>query len=91
MIAREAKKHYQRLEEFSQVNRIAAIFYNANPVLKPMSPIDLTDEDVLSFLRDLEIEQCEIHAGGRICSCISWIRPGYNGSRSMDFGRWKQY
>ena len=53
MIAEEADEYYQRIQNFSRVNRLAAMFYNANPQLKPMSPIDLNNDEVISFLKAL--------------------------------------
>lgn len=42
-----------RLNLFSKVNKTAVAFHNANPSLLDMTPIDLNDEDVLSFLRSM--------------------------------------
>jgi hypothetical protein len=54
MLARETNEHYQRLELFSKVNRLAVSIYNANPKSSPMAPIDLNDDEVIAFLRSLQ-------------------------------------
>lgn len=53
MLAEESKEVYNRLSLFSKVNRLAVSFYNSNPEHNPMAPIDLDNEDVISFLSDL--------------------------------------
>lgn len=54
MLFKEANEHYNNLHLFSKVNRLAISFHNSNPKLKAMSPIDLNDEEVLSFFRSLQ-------------------------------------
>lgn len=53
MLAEESNEYYQRIQNFSRVNRLAAMFYNANPKHKSMSPIDLNNDEVVSFLKAL--------------------------------------
>jgi hypothetical protein len=50
----EAAEHYQRMTLFSSVNRLAVSFHNANPKLTAMAAIDLENDEVISFLKDLE-------------------------------------
>lgn len=45
-----------RINLFSKVNKTAVAFHNANPSLLDMAPIDLNDDDVLSFLRSMQEE-----------------------------------
>jgi hypothetical protein len=47
-------EYKNRIDLFSKLNRVASVFHNANRKLKPMSPIDLNDEDVFRFLKSLE-------------------------------------
>lgn len=54
MLANEAQECYKRLNLFSKVNRLAVTFHNSNPKLKTMAAIDLENNEVISFLRDLE-------------------------------------
>jgi len=77
----------RRLNLFSQVNRVATSFYNANPVHATMQPIDLNNEDVFKFLKDLQQSQIKYPFGGGICHGISWFRPRNTGSRFVDPGR----
>jgi len=53
MLAEESNEYYQRIQNFSRVNRLAAMFYNANPEHKSMSAIDLNNDEVISFLKAL--------------------------------------
>jgi predicted nucleotidyltransferase len=83
MIASESNEYYQRLDNFSRVNRLSAIFYNANPKLKPMSPIDLNDEEILSFLRALEARKVRyMLVGGFAVAFHGFIRA------TMDLDLW---
>lgn len=54
MLAHEAQEYYKRINLFSKVNRLAVTFHNANPKLSTMAAIDLENEEIISFLRDLE-------------------------------------
>jgi hypothetical protein len=83
MIAGESNEHYHRLDNFSRVNRLSAIFYNANPKLKPLSPIDLNDEEMLAFLRELEERKVRyLLVGGFAVAFHGFIRA------TMDLDLW---
>jgi hypothetical protein len=85
MLAQEANEHYQRLKNFSKVNRLAAMFHNSNPKLSPMSPIDLNDEEVLSFLREMESHQVKyMLVGGFAVAFHGFIRA------TLDLDLWVQ-
>ena len=42
----DVAEYKRRIELFSKVNKVASVFHNANPKLKHMSPIDITDSKV---------------------------------------------
>jgi len=54
MHANEAEEYYRRINLFSKVNRLAVLFHNANPKLKAMAAIDLENDEIISFLKNLE-------------------------------------
>ena len=85
MTAEESKEYYRRIDDFSRVNRLAAFFYNANPKLKPMSPIDLNDDEVISFLRMMQSKEVRyMLVGGFAVSFHGFIRA------TMDLDIWIQ-
>jgi len=51
-----SKEYESRINLFSKVNRTAIAIHNANPFAASMTPIDLNDEEVISFLKDMEEE-----------------------------------
>jgi hypothetical protein len=51
-----SKEYESRINLFSKVNRTAIAFHNANPSLTDMTPIDLNDDEVISFLKDMQHE-----------------------------------
>jgi hypothetical protein len=51
-----SKEYESRINLFSKVNKTAVAFHNANPSLIDMAPIDLNDDEVLSFLKDMQQE-----------------------------------
>jgi hypothetical protein len=51
-----SKEYESRINLFSKINRTAIAFHNANPSLTDMTPIDLNDDEVLSFLKDMQHE-----------------------------------
>ncbi|MBT1698931.1 hypothetical protein KK083_18705 [Fulvivirgaceae bacterium PWU4] len=53
MLVNETNEYYRRLTLFSKVNRVAVSFHNANPSLEAMTAIDLENDEIISFLRDL--------------------------------------
>jgi hypothetical protein len=85
MTAEESKEYYRRIDDFSRVNRLAAFFYNANPKLKLMSPIDLNDDEVISFLRMMQSKEVRyMLVGGFAVSFHGFIRA------TMDLDIWIQ-
>lgn len=72
----ECKK---RLDLFSKVNRVASVFHNANLKLKPMSPIDLNDEDVFNFLKSLEqLKVAYLLVGGFAMAFHGYVRATHD-------------
>ena len=64
---------------FSKVNRLAVAFHNANPVLRKMSPIDITDEDVFNFLKTLEGNEVKyLLVGGFAMAFHGYIRATHD-------------
>jgi hypothetical protein len=57
MQAEENSELYKRLHLFSKVNRVAVTFRNANPTFQPMAAIDLDNDEVLSFLKKMEVNE----------------------------------
>lgn len=51
---RKENIYQERIELFSKVNELAVSFYNANPKLKKMAPIDFRDEDIYQFFLSLQ-------------------------------------
>lgn len=49
-----AREYESRINLFSKVNRTAIAIHNANPSATYMTPIDLNNEEVLSFLKDMK-------------------------------------
>ena len=50
-----AKEYESRINLFSKINRTTVAIHNANPALTDMTPIDLNDDEVLSFLKDMQL------------------------------------
>lgn len=62
-----------RINLFSKVNKTAVAFHNANPSLPDMAPIDLNDDDVLSFLRSMQEEGIHYLLVGGFCNGVPWL------------------
>jgi hypothetical protein len=72
-------EYKRRLDMFSKVNRVASVFHNANLKLKPMSPIDLNDEDVFNFLKSLEqLEVKYLLVGGFAMAFHGYVRATHD-------------
>ena len=73
----------RRLNLFSQVNRVASSFYNANPVHVARQPIDLNNEDVFNFLKGLHQNQVKyLLVGGFAMAFHGYVRA------TQDLGLW---
>ena len=79
MQANEANEYYQRLNLFSKVNRLAVALNNANPKSTTMHPIDLNDDEVISFLASLQDAEVKyLLVGGFAVAFHGFIRATHD-------------
>lgn len=75
----ELQAHEKRILQFSDVNRAATLFHNANPRMEKVTPIDFRDKDVLSFFRALQEHEVKyLLVGGFAMAFHGYIRATHD-------------
>ena len=75
----ELTEHETRILRFSDVNRAASLFYNANPQMEKNTPIDFRDKDVLNFFRALQKHEVKyLLVGGFAIAFHGYIRATHD-------------
>jgi hypothetical protein len=69
------KDTHKHIVAFSVLNRITAEIYNSNPCNISMTPIDLSNEEILSFLKNLELNKVRyLLVGGLAMAFHGFVR-----------------
>ena len=68
-----------RILQFSDVNRAATLFHNANPHMEKITPIDFRDKDVLNFFKALQEHNVKyLLVGGFAIAFHGYIRATHD-------------
>ena len=75
----ELNEHETRILRFSDVNRAASLFHNANPQMEKNTPIDFRDKDVLNFFSALQKHEVRyLLVGGFAIAFHGYIRATHD-------------
>lgn len=75
----ELNERETRILRFSDVNRAASLFHNANPKMKKNTPIDFRDDDVLNFFKALQKNEVKyLLVGGFAIAFHGYIRATHD-------------
>ena len=79
MAITELSEHETRILRFSDVNQAATLFYNANPHMEKITPIDFRNRDVLNFFRSLQKHEVKyLLVGGFAIAFHGYIRATHD-------------